>query len=341
METKFVLESSTEINKPNILNFLDKNKFPPGIDDLIVIYIVHKPWEEFIESFLIGDMFLMDWLLKIYKFHKRASKKRIIDSYDTKICLADYKFRNLYIKIFKHKFVKEGNFQYHPYRCFKTTLENNNPNYIDSIEYFNKVYKDKGKDLYLGVMVEYGCVDALKYAIEEVKWKFNEEYLANQFGTNNNNQDMLRYLCSIIKDDIHKDELLANYLRSFVHYARENSDTKKITEYCKPHIDMIREVVNNLKNAERHPIINLMWIAYDITRPDYDYDSDDDERKEFEWITVDFIICLIKIIPLTSTQITMAKDTVVNYLTMVNNPELLDIIEKNIDYKLSSLKEAK
>jgi len=337
METKFTFESPRDIDElfkfsnvreddPEIVKFLKKNKFPFGIDNLIVMYVIDNPWEEFINAFLNKNSSFITWLRKIYKFHKRIPKKQITESYETRICLTEQKFQDLYKRMFECKFAKEDEFQYHPYKCFITILKNNYSNYKNIIGILDENCEEylKSRGMMIGEMIIHERVDVLKYVIEEVGWQVDEGYLLSIVGIYN--QDVIKYLYSMFKVPEHKDKLLSNCLKSLTYYIRDHSNNiKKITEYCKSHIDIIREAINNLKNVMEHPVINFMYVAYYVITPIYS----EEDRKGFKWITPDIISCLIKLIPPTPIQIKYAKNVIVNYIKITKNADLLNYIEKN------------
>lgn len=345
MEAKFTFESPKEVDElfkfPNIreddseiVKFLRKNKFPFGIDNLIVIYVIDNPWEEFINAFLNKNSSFITWLRKIYKFHKHISKKQIVESYETRICLTEPKFQELYRRMFECKFTKEGEFHYHPYKCFITILKNTYSNYKHIIEILDENYEAdlKLRGIMIGEMIIHERIDVMKYVIEEVGWKFDEEYLIKIVGIYN--QDVIKYLYSVFKEPEYKDKLLSNCLKSLMYYVRDHSENiKKIVEYCKLHIDIIREAVNNVNNAMEHPVINFMTTIYCIMTSAY-YSEED--RKGLKWITPDIILCLIKLIPPTPIQIKYAKNIIIDYLEITRNVDLSNCIEKIIGCELAT-----
>lgn len=343
MAAKFVFESPKEVDKlfkfpinheenSDILNFLKINKFPPGIDVLIAIYVIDEPWLEFVNAFLNKNSIIAIWLRKIFNFRKLITRKEIQETYETKICLAEPEFQESYKRIFGYRCDGKYHFQHRPFTCFATVLKNNNPNYKSYIQQFNKQYDDEIKHIFLAEMINYGCIDALRYAIEEVGWKLDENYLTSRCNTDN--QNILKYLYSIIKKEENKDFILFCSLRSFDNYIRQNNDIKKVTEYCESHIDIIRKVISNLTPIHRHPAIACM-IELVLNLQLFP----DAKPEQFKTISAEIIIYLIKTFPLTPTQIKEHRYFIVNYSVMTQNTELLKYIESIIGCKFSTLLE--
>lgn len=332
MKTKSGLSRGTET-----LNFLSKNKFPLGIDNLIVTYTIDNPWTEFTDALLNKNSVIAIWLQDIFKFHNQMTKEEIQECYEIKICLAEQEFQTLYRNLFACKFV-ENKFIYNPYAYFMTVLKNKSPNYENVIGHFDRVCTSSGKNTILREIVEFGCIDAMKFAVEKLKWKLDEEFAIKEFTIEEfkiHDEEMLRYLYSMAKNQSYKHELRLICLNMLRNYIRENDDIKKITEYCELHENMIREAIISIEYGEQHPVINLMCpIFKKLKIIDIYYSSDEepeiDSEDDYKMTDPKKVVCLIKMFPPTSAQIGDAKNIVVNYLQHVNNGELQDCIEKII-----------
>lgn len=329
------LENMNELggfNSPNIIhssiNLFNRGNtsFPNELNILIINYVIDCPITEFINACVDNNIEIAEWLQKIFRFHKQLTKKEIQRYFEQCVCLANHEMKQFYANTFYCKFDEKG-IPYEPIRCFITTARNNNENYKEFADHLNKICDDDKKKSLIILMIDYGCVDALKYIIDELKWNFEDEYFDDCIL---NHENVMIYLHTIVKSSSGKETVGFNFLFQLKRYIFENNDIKKITGYCESHIDIIRDgmkVINN--NPSMHPAVDLMFKSYLSTKPDGF--SQLYNPYLHKWIDAEIILYLIETFPLTSERILEIKDDFVDdYLKIAKNVELQNHIEKII-----------
>jgi len=220
-------------------------------------------------------------------------------------------------------------------------VRNNNPNYKIFIRKIDETFKDDEKKrlahrTFIEEIIDLGCVGALKFAIEEIKWEFEDNYLVDR---TINNQDVLSYLYRIVKEEDVKFNLLLICSYLFKKYVCETNNVEKIKKYYETHINMIRETVRIASEDKVLPEVPALYFmgASCLSKQSRIHLCGLDPNI-YRWINVDVIIYLLETFPPTIDHIREEKDDIIRYLGYTESIELLNRIEKIIGCNLLFLK---